>query len=205
MTIPSYTKLLQMRCCDDLMRIRPQDSSGHNRPLFNDRLAKVFDQPCQISRLRDKSPRCGTKPAHTADFGFLVWSVEHLLRFAQVVVKPIQELAHVVHLPRAVQIVAIIPNVVGGTKQALVGPGTIVPDARFKSDVHMRILRKTQTFLGKLKTEFDCDEYAMRFSSEFSLLCLQRNTRRSHNIIAKCIWPTGKFLPSKPHQPKQIG
>lgn len=184
MTALSSTGCLKIACCDDLVSILPQYASRILTASFVNRAADVLEKPSKVAPLGDKHARCRAKPAYTADLAFPVWSIVHLFRRAQMMVKPRQQSAHFLHLPECSKVDLVIPNVEGGAKHTAIAAGISVSRTGFKSDVHVSFLRISQTLLRRFMTESYCPERAMRFRSRFSLGSVQRKTCEAHTTMS---------------------
>lgn len=187
---------------DNLMGIFPQETSRVARVPFRDRISKVFEKPGQVAPPGNEHAGSCAKPADTIDLSLLARTVRHAHRCVKMIVEPIQHAAHLLDLPKVLQVITVIPNVKGRTKDAVVATGFMVPNAGLKSDIHVDFLRVTQTFLRKRKMEFNSAERADVFSSEFNQLLLQRKTYQSHGGCSALPANTAKYLPGKPGQSK---
>ena len=176
MSMPSAQVRSEVFGGDNLIRVRPQNATGSGGAPFGYRQGNVIQQPRKIPRLRN-TPTCGgAKPAHTAELGLPLRPILQALWGVQMGVKPIKHAPHFMHLPQIPQVRAVIPNIESGAENALVTSCVRIPDVRFKSDIHVEHLRRAQTFLRRLKTNFGRAEHAMRFRSGFSRWSLRRKT-----------------------------
>lgn len=179
MNTSSDLSTLELVRRDNLVAILPQNTPGALAALLDDQIAEVFEKPREIARIGDMAIRRRAKPANSADFRFLTVPVVHKFWRGQIQVEPVEQAADFTHLPEAAQIGTFIPDVEGRGKDTLVTPSIRIGDGRFKSYIHEVYLRKPQTLLRNLLTEFGCADRVRRVRSVFSQWCVRRKTYQS--------------------------
>ena len=183
MTMHSVRDVLQVGACHDLIRVFPKDAPGPAFMPFQDRIAKVAQQPGKVSCLRNKHSCRRPEPTDAIDRCFLVWAIRHVFGCRQIFVKPIYHIVYFSNLPRMAGLGQFVERVKSCAKDALVAARVIVAHVGFKSDVHKVVLRNTQTFLSRLKTQFGCQEPARCSWAGVSRWLLQRNSSLDQSLV----------------------